>query len=84
MEFKYNGTKEELNKEVHNLLKKVNYVYQVNIFENELRNLIDVKEEDYLFSLTVDYNWLMEEKQKDGYNDLASAIYEEYIETYLN
>ncbi|WBF81121.1 hypothetical protein FMLHJGGC_00068 [Staphylococcus phage BSwM-KMM1] len=59
-------------------------MYQVNIFENELRNLIDVHEKDYLFSLTVDYNWLIEEKNKDGYNDLASAIYEEYIETYLN
>ena len=84
MEFKFDGTKEELNNEVHNILKKVNNDYQVNIFEHELRNLIDVKEEDYLFSLTVDYNWLMEEKQKDGYNDLTSAIYEEYIETYLS
>lgn len=84
MEFKFEGTKEELNREVRNILKKVNNDYQVNIFEHELRNLIDVKEEDYLFSLTVDYNWLMEEKEKDGYNDLTNAIYEEYIETYLN
>jgi len=81
MKINYQVTKEDLNNEVHNLLKKVNNDYKINISENELRNLIDVKEETYLFNLVLNYNWLIEEKQKDAYNDLTNAIYEEYIKT---
>lgn len=82
-ELRTDGTKETLNQEVKNLLETVNTTYQVNILENELRNLIDVHEDEYLFSLGVEYTWLMEEKEKDNYRDLASAVYEEYLETYL-
>lgn len=82
MKINYQVSREELNKEVQNLLEKVNSDYKINISEHELRNLIDVKEETYLFNLVLNYNWLIEEKKKDAYNDLTNAIYEEYIETY--
>lgn len=82
-ELRTDGTKETLNQEIKNLLETVNTTYQVNILENELRYLIDVHEDEYLFSLGIEYTWLMEEKEKDNYKDLASAVYEEYLETYL-
>lgn len=83
MEFKQ-GTKEQLNNLVTELLEKVNNDYQVNIFENELREIINVHEFDYLYSLSIDYTWLLNEKEKDDYNDLSNAVYNEYLETYLN
>lgn len=82
-ELRTDGTKETLNQEIKNLLETVNTTYQVNILEKELRYLIDVHENEYLFSLGIEYTWLMEEKEKDNYKDLASAVYEEYLETYL-
>lgn len=83
-EFNTNVTKEDLNQLVHNLLETVNNRYQVNIFENELREIIDVHEEEYLFSFTIEYDWLSREYNNNGFKELSEAIFEEYLEKYLS
>ena len=83
-EFNTNITKEDLNQLVHNLLETVNNRYQVNIFENELREIIDVHEEEYLFSFTIEYDWLSKEYNNNGFKELSEAIFEEYLEKYLS
>lgn len=84
MELNTNITKEDLNQLVHNLLETVNNRYQVNIFENELREIIDVHEEEYLFSFTIEYDWLSKEYSNNGFKELSEAIFEEYLEKYLS
>ena len=84
MELNTNITKEDLNQLVHNLLETVNNRYQVNIFENELREIIDVHEEEYLFSFTIEYDWLSKEYNNNGFKELSESIFEEYLEKYLS
>lgn len=79
-EFSKNASKEGLNKLVRKLLQTTNNRYQCNILENELREILDIKEEKYLFVLTVDYDWLETEYKNDKFKDLSESLYEEWFE----
>lgn len=79
-EFSQNASKEGLNKLVRKLLEITNNRFQCNILENELREILDIKEEKYLFVLTVDYDWLETEYKNDKFKDLSESLYEEWFE----
>lgn len=82
-EFSQNASKEGLNKLVRKLLEITNNRYQCNILENELREILDIKEEKYLFVLTVDYDWLETEYKNDKFKDLSESLYEEWFDIYF-
>ena len=79
-EFKPNASKEGLNKLVHNLLEITNNRYQCNIKENELREILDIKENKYLFTLIINYEWLKTEYDTDKFEDLSEALFYEWFE----
>lgn len=70
MKFNQLASKEELNKLVKELLKVTNKRYQCNISESELREMLDIQEEQCLFDLTNNYEWLENE-----YIQIISNIY---------
>lgn len=84
MKFNQLASKEELNKLVKELLKVTNKRYQCNISENELREMLDIQEEQYLFDLTNNYEWLENEYTTDNFKHLSDAVHDEYLEEYLN
>lgn len=84
MKFNQLASKEELNKLVKELLKVTNKRYQCNISESELREMLDIQEEQYLFDLTNNYEWLENEYTTDNFKHLSDAVRDEYLEEYLN
>ena len=82
-EFNTNVSKEGLNKLVHNLLESTNNRYQCNIKENELREILDIKENEYLYTLTINYEWLKSEYDTDKFKDLSEALFNEWYHIYF-